>query len=145
MKTYLPGDILTKVDRASMAHSLEVRVPILDHELVEWLSGLPPEMKLKGRQGKYVLKKAMEPYLPDDILYRPKMGFEVPLASWFRGPLRQRVREAVLGPVIGDAGLFDNAFLKQMLDQHESRTRDYSVPLWSLLMFEAFQRRLVNC
>ncbi len=145
MKTYLPGDILTKVDRASMAHSLEVRVPILDHELVEWLSGLPPEMKLKGSQGKYVLKKAMEPYLPDDILYRPKMGFEVPLASWFRGPLRQRVREAVLGPVIGDAGLFDHAFLKQMLDQHESRTRDYSVPLWSLLMFEAFQRRLVNC
>src|SRR6202162_4017154 len=84
MKTYLVGDILTKVDRASMAHSLEVRVPLLDHPLMEWLSGLPPDLKLRGREGKYLFKKALEPYLSDDILYRPKMGFSVPLANWFR-------------------------------------------------------------
>ncbi|MDP1897057.1 MAG: asparagine synthase-related protein, partial [Sulfurimicrobium sp.] len=92
IKTYLAGDILTKVDRASMAHALEVRVPILDHKLVEWMSGVPSSYKLHGQEGKYIFKKALEPYLPDDILYRPKMGFSVPLASWFRGPLRQRVR-----------------------------------------------------
>src|SRR4029079_18886782 len=78
MKTYLPGDILTKVDRASMAHALEVRVPLLDHEFVEWVSGLPPDMKLRGSEGKYIFKKAMEKYLPDDILYRKKQGFAVP-------------------------------------------------------------------
>ncbi len=144
MKTYLVGDILTKVDRASMAHSLEVRVPILDHKLVEWTSSLPPQMKLNGREGKYILKKAMEPHLPNDILYRPKMGFAVPLATWFRGPLRQRVRAAVLGPVLGDTGWFDRRFLEQMIEQHQIGARDYSAPLWSLLMFEAFQRRMCD-
>jgi asparagine synthase (glutamine-hydrolysing) len=139
-KTYLPGDILTKVDRASMAHSLEVRVPILDHKLVEWVSGLPPEYKLNGREGKYLFKQALRPHLPEDILYRPKMGFAVPLASWFRGPLRGRVRRALLGPTLADTGFFDQRFLKHMVDQHQSGLRDYSAPLWSLLMFEAFCR-----
>ena len=87
MKTYLVGDILTKVDRASMAHALEVREPLLDHELMGWVSGLPVDLKLRGTEGKYLLKKAMEPYLPHDVLYRKKMGFSVPLAAWFRGPL----------------------------------------------------------
>lgn len=142
MKTYLAGDILTKVDRASMAHSLEVRVPILDHKLVEWMSGLSPGLKLHGREGKYVLKKAMEPYLPDDILYRPKMGFAVPLASWFRGPLRERVRKAVLGPVLARTGFFDQNFLRELVDQHQSGRRDNSAAIWSLLMFESFYRQL---
>ena len=138
MKTYLPGDILTKVDRASMAHALEVRVPILDHPLVEWISGLPPDLKLRGREGKYIFKKALAPYLPDDILYRRKQGFAVPLDRWFRGPLKQQLREAVLGPVMADTGLFDMAFLKQLVEQHISGRRDNSAALWSLLMFEAF-------
>lgn len=142
MKTYLVGDILTKVDRASMAHALEVRVPILDHKLVEWMSGLPPDFKLAGREGKYVFKKALESHLPHDILYRPKMGFSVPLASWFRGPLRQRVRDALLGPVLADSGIFDQKFLQQMVDQHQSGMRDYSASIWSLLMFEAYQRQV---
>jgi len=141
MKTYLPGDILTKVDRASMAHALEVRVPLLDHKLVEWISGLPPDLKLKGREGKYVFKKSMEPHLPDDILYRPKMGFAVPLAAWFRGPLKQRIRDAVLGPAMAESGSFDMNFLKTMLDQHQAGLRDYSAGLWSLLMYESFLRR----
>lgn len=144
MKTYLVGDILTKVDRASMAHALEVRVPLLDHKLVEWISGLPASLKLRGKEGKFIFKKSLKPYLPDDILYRDKMGFSVPLASWFRGPLRQRVREALLGPVLADTGIFNPTFLKEMLDQHQSGRRDYSAPLWSLLMFEAFLRNAMR-
>ena len=95
LKTYLVGDINTKVDRASMAHSLEVREPLMDHPLVEWLATLPSSLKVRGGEGKWLLKKAMEPHLPRDVLYRPKMGFAVPLARWFRGPLRAaRARRA---------------------------------------------------
>jgi len=141
MKTYLPGDILTKVDRASMAHALEVRVPLLDHQLVEWISSLPPDLKLHGREGKYVFKKAMEPYLPNDILYRPKMGFGVPLAGWFRGPLKETLREAVLNPVMEGSGHFDMDCLKTLLDQHQAGLRDHSASLWSLLMYESFLRQ----
>ena len=141
MKTYLPGDILTKVDRASMAHALEVRVPLLDHKLVEWISGLPSDIKLRGSEGKYVFKKALEPYLTEDILYRKKMGFAVPLASWFRGPLKQRVRESLLGANLLDTGIFNQHYLMQLVDDHQSGRRDYSGPIWSLLMFEAFLRK----
>ena len=142
LKTYLVGDILTKVDRASMAHGLEVRVPILDHKFVEWLAGLPPELKLRGREGKYLFKKSLESRLPEEILYRPKMGFAVPLASWFRGPLRERVKTALLGPCMLDSGIFDRSFLQQMVDQHQSGRRDFSTPIWTLMMFEAFQRNM---
>ncbi len=141
-KTYLVGDILTKVDRASMAHALEVRVPILDHVLVEWMARLPPALKLHGREGKFLFKRALEPLLPADVLYRPKMGFAVPLAAWFRGPLRERVRAAVLGEALGDSGLFDRRYLEHLVSAHQSGRRDYSAALWSLLMFEAFQRRI---
>lgn len=144
MKTYLAGDILTKVDRASMAHALEVRVPLLDHELVDWLSGLPPALKLKNGEGKYVFKKALEPYLPADILYRRKMGFAVPLAQWFRGPLRDHVRSAVLGPTLAETGIFEPRFLQQLVDQHQSGLRDNSAALWTLLMFESFLRQVVG-
>lgn len=142
MKTYLPGDILTKVDRASMAHSLEVRVPILDHQLVEWVSGLPAHVKLRGSEGKYVFKKSLEKMLPDDILYRSKMGFGVPLAKWFRGPLKERVRQAVLGDVLSSTGYFDQAFLKRLVDEHQSGIREHSSAIWSLLMFESFLRNI---
>jgi asparagine synthase (glutamine-hydrolysing) len=141
MKTYLPGDILTKVDRASMAHALEVRVPLLDHKLVEWISGLPPDMKLRGGEGKYVFKKSLEPYLSEEILYRKKMGFAVPLASWFRGPLRQRVRDALLGPMLAETGIFNQGFLHELVEQHQSGRRDYSQSIWALLMFDAFLRK----
>jgi asparagine synthase (glutamine-hydrolysing) len=138
LKTYLVGDINTKVDRASMAHSLEVREPLMDHPLVEWLATLPSSYKLRGGQGKWIFKRALEPQLPRDVLYRPKMGFGVPLAQWFRGPLRQRVRDAVLGARLMDTGMFDAGLLRQLVDQHESALRDHSAPLWSLLMFDAF-------
>ncbi len=141
-KTYLPGDILTKVDRASMAHALEVRVPILDHQFVEWVSGLPPELKLNGGEGKYLFKQALQPYLPRDILDRPKMGFSVPLANWFRGPLRRRARETILGETMHRCGIFDMAFVTRLIEQHQSGAKDHSAALWSLLMFESFQRQL---
>ena len=144
MKTYLVGDILTKVDRASMAHALEVREPLLDHPLMEWLASLSPTLKLRGGEGKYLLKKSLEPYLSKEILYRKKMGFSVPLASWFRGPLRQKVRDAVLGPTLMDTGLFNTDFLHQMVEQHQSGVRDYSASLWSLLMFESFLRNVMG-
>ena len=142
LKTYLPGDILTKVDRASMANSLEVRVPILDHHLVEWAATLPPDLKLKGREGKYALKKAMEPYLPEDVLYRPKMGFAVPLASWFRGPLRERVRSALTGQTLADTGMFDMGEVARLVEQHQLGTSNHSPAIWALIMFESFLRQV---
>jgi asparagine synthase (glutamine-hydrolysing) len=144
IKTYLVGDILTKVDRASMAHALEVREPLLDHKLVEWASRLPASLKLHGGEGKYVFKKALEHYLPNEILYRKKMGFAVPLASWFRGPLKEKVRQAVLGPTLAATGYFNADYLCELVDHHQSGLRDYSTPLWTLLMFEAFLRNTQN-
>lgn len=138
IKTYLPGDILTKVDRASMAHSLEVRVPLLDHKLVEWIAKLPPDLKLHKKEGKYLFKKGLEPYLPNEILYRPKMGFGVPLASWFKGPLKDQVQTSLLGETMQGCGLFDQKFLTKVVDQHQSGLRDHSTTIWSLLMFEHF-------
>ena len=143
-KTYLVGDINTKVDRASMAHSLEVREPLMDHELVEWAATLPSSLKVRGQEGKFLLKKSMEPHLPDAVLYRPKMGFAVPLARWFRGPLRQRVRAAVLGPRLAATGWFEPDYLQHLVDAHDNGSRDYSAPLWTLLMFEAFLRNVVD-
>jgi len=138
LKTYLPGDILTKVDRASMANSIEVRVPLLDHQLVEWISSLPTTLKRHQGEGKYLLKKAMEPWLPHDILYRPKKGFAVPLASWFRGPLRERLRGALSSEALRAADVFDSRQLERLFDQHDKGQRDWSTPLWAILMFEAF-------
>ncbi|MEO6746250.1 MAG: XrtA/PEP-CTERM system amidotransferase [Caldimonas sp.] len=139
-KTYLVGDINTKVDRASMAHSLEVREPLMDHPLVEWLATLPSSFKLRGGEGKWLLKKALEPQLPEAVLYRPKMGFAVPLARWFRGPLAQRMRDAVLGERLAATGWFERRALSQLIDEHQSGSRDHSPALWSLLMFDAFLR-----
>jgi asparagine synthase (glutamine-hydrolysing) len=144
LHTYLVGDINTKVDRASMAHSLEVREPLMDHPLVEWLSGIPSNLKIRGQQSKYLLKKAMEPYLPDEVMYRPKMGFAVPLAAWFRGPLKARVRESLLGPLLADTGIFNEHYLRELVDHHQSGLRDYSASLWTLLMFESFLRNVMD-
>ncbi len=144
MKTYLVGDINTKVDRASMAHSLEVREPLMDHLLLEWLATLPSALKVRGDEGKFLLKQAMEPHLPHDVLYRPKMGFAVPLARWFRGPLKDRVRDAVLGSRLADTGWFERATLERLLTEHQAGRQDHSASLWSVMMFEAFLRNVVD-
>jgi asparagine synthase (glutamine-hydrolysing) len=141
MKTYLVGDINTKVDRASMAHSLEVREPLMDHPLIEWSATLPSRLKQFRGEGKYLFKKAMEPLLPNAVLYRPKMGFAVPLARWFRGPLTERLTQSVLGERIAGTGLFNRSYLEHLVHAHRSGRRDYSASLWAILMFEAFLRR----
>ena len=140
-KTWLIGDINTKVDRASMAHSLEVREPLMDHMLVEWLATLPSSLKIHAGEGKYVLKKAFEPLLPHDVLYRPKMGFSVPLASWLRGPLKQRMQESVLSPRMCDSGYFNTATLEALIKEHLGGHHDHSTALWMLIMFDAFLRQ----
>jgi len=141
LKTYLVGDILTKVDRASMAHSLEVRVPLLDHKLVEWIATLPSDFKLQGGEGKYIFKKSLEGRLPEDILYRPKMGFGVPLGNWFRGELKQNIRDAVLSERMLECGYFNADYLRDLVNHHQSGVRDYSAPLWTLMMFDQFLSR----
>ena len=124
-----------------MAHGLEVREPLMDHPLVEWLANLPSRLKIRGGEGKWLLKTAMEPYLPHAVMYRPKMGFAVPLARWFRGPLRQRLQGALLDGALRRTDIFDPACVGELINAHMSGRRDHSSPLWTLLMFEAFLRR----
>jgi asparagine synthase (glutamine-hydrolysing) len=123
-----------------MAHSLEVREPLMDHELVEWLATLPSHLKLRGGEGKYIFKKAMEPLLPHDVLYRPKMGFSVPLASWLRGPLRQRMEQSVLSERMLASGFFNAEALRLLIKQHLGAQHDHATALWMLIMFDAFLR-----
>ncbi|GGD69042.1 XrtA/PEP-CTERM system amidotransferase [Lacimicrobium alkaliphilum] len=141
MKTYLVGDILTKVDRASMAHSLEVRVPILDHKFVEWAFKSPSDHNLYNGIGKYSFKKSLESHLPHDVLYRKKMGFAVPLADWFKGPLKDRLYDGLLSKQMTESGYFSSKQLKRLIDDHVSGVRDNSAPLWTLMMFESFMRQ----
>jgi len=147
LKTYLPGDILTKVDRASMAHSLEVRVPLLDHRFIEWANRVPGSLKLHGREGKYLFKQALEPRLPQEVLYRAKMGFAVPVSRWFRGPLQARLEQRLLNGALGDSGLFDMGYVSTLVRWHCSGQAEYGSMLWSLLMFESFCRsgQVSNC
>ncbi|WP_434362084.1 amidotransferase 1, exosortase A system-associated [Parasalinivibrio latis] len=138
MKTWLPGDILTKVDRASMHHSLEVRAPLLDHVLWEWGFSVPSKLNIQGRDGKWLMKKAMAPYLSEQILYRPKKGFSIPLAEWLRGPLAQTLRPELLDGKLAQKGWFDQVALCRLYEQHQSGTRDNSEALWSLLILARF-------
>jgi len=140
LKTYLVGDILTKVDRASMAHSLEVRVPFLDHKFIEWAFRLESDANLANGVGKLTLKKALEPHLPDDVLYRKKMGFAVPLADWFRGPLKQKLQDDVLSSRMLASGIFNPQQLHKLVADHLSGLKDNSAALWTLMMFDHFLR-----
>ncbi len=137
LATWLPGDILTKADRASMAASLEMRAPFLDHALVSWGLSLPAGLKLRGAQGKYVLKKAMEPFLPHDILYRPKQGFSSDLAAYFRANAG-RLRGRLLGAPMLSHDLFDGAAIARLLDEHAAGAFDHAQAIWLLLAFEGF-------
>ena len=139
-QTYLPGDINVKVDRASMAHSLETREPLMDHPLVEWMARLPQSLKIDG-ESKLLLKKAAEPMLPHDVLYRKKMGFAVPMAKWLRGPLRARMDAAIASPALADADILDTARLREMARQHVAGERDWSSGLWSVMCLSQFIER----
>jgi asparagine synthase (glutamine-hydrolysing) len=136
IKTYLVDDILVKVDRASMANSLEVRCPILDHKFMELAARVPSQLKLHGSAGKYIFKKALERVLPTDVLTRSKKGFAVPVAEWFRGELKGFAHDAVLGR---DDGMLNPAFLRTCWNEHQRRQRDWSALLWCVLMFRTWQ------
>lgn len=133
---WLPGDILTKVDRTSMAVSLEAREPLLDHRLVEFAARLPERMRVRGTTGKYLLKNCMQRYLPDDILYRPKQGFVTPIAQWLRGPLAGEAKRIASSSVLARSGWFEPRALSGLADAHIAGRRDNSRVLWQLLMLE---------
>jgi asparagine synthase (glutamine-hydrolysing) len=139
LMTYLPGDILTKVDRASMANSLELRSPMLDPEFVAMSFFLPPGAKLSRMHGgKMILKRAMKPYLPHDLLYRRKQGFTAPLARWLRGPLRSELLQLARSPGLRECGMIDTATIARMAAEHLGGLRDHSKGLWLAWVFDAF-------
>ncbi|MEX0729907.1 MAG: XrtA/PEP-CTERM system amidotransferase [Aquisalimonadaceae bacterium] len=143
MKVYLPSDILTKVDRASMAHGLEVRVPLLDHRFVEWAGRkIPPGLKLANGKTKAILKHAFEPMLPHDILYRRKMGFSVPIRQWFQGPLKARSQQLTASEHLVGSGLIDRKGLQDILAEHHGGRADHGSTIWSLMVLDACSERL---
>jgi asparagine synthase (glutamine-hydrolysing) len=144
-KTYLVGDILTKVDRMSMATSLEVRAPLLDHVFVEWVTALAPEWKLRGRQQKYILRKLAERVgVPKEALYRPKRGFAVPLVHWMRNEMKDLIRTVLQEPRTIQRGYFDSKGVERLLDEHCNGVRDHSDGIWRLLAFELWHRNFLD-
>jgi asparagine synthase (glutamine-hydrolysing) len=143
-KTYLPSDILTKVDRMSMATSLEARVPLLDHKLIDFVMQIPPELKLKGQETKYIFKKAMEGIVPHEILYREKQGFGVPINEWINSNLRERIHHELQEKRTLERGYFEAKYIKTLLDEHSTNRRDHSYRLWILWMSELWHRQFVD-
>ncbi|MEY4680956.1 MAG: hypothetical protein RLZZ276_2605 [Pseudomonadota bacterium] len=141
LATWLPGCILAKVDRASMAVGLEARAPFLDHRLVEWAGTLPRRLRLRGGEGKWILRRAMDGLLPPGILARRKQGFVMPLARWLRGPGGEEARRVLRGGAIADGGLLEADAIAGLLEAHRSGLSDHARPLWLLLCLEAFLRR----
>jgi asparagine synthase (glutamine-hydrolysing) len=142
IKTYLTDDILVKVDRASMAHSLEVRAPLLDHKLMELVASIPASLKLRGRNGKYILKKALAKILPDAVVHRKKMGFAVPLARWFRTDLKELAHSVIFSR--DHDGLLNESTIQRVWHEHQSGLRDRSTELWTVLMFRLWQRQFLG-
>jgi asparagine synthase (glutamine-hydrolysing) len=144
VETYLPGDLLTKMDIATMAHSLEARSPFLDSDVMEFAASLPVELKTRRGSRKRILRSAYRETLPDEILDGPKMGFAVPLGDWFRGELRDYSRDVLLDPRCLGRGYFARSFIDSMLDEHASGRRDRSAQIWATLMLELWHREFVD-
>jgi asparagine synthase (glutamine-hydrolysing) len=142
LKNYLPLDILTKVDRMSMAHSIETRVPLLDHKLVEFAAGIPSDLKLNGTS-KYIFKEALRGILPDSVINRPKQGFGVPLGRWFRGSLGGFLREHLLSERSRARKFFNMSYIENLIVLHE-RGRPLDLQLWTLVSFELWCRRFID-
>ena len=136
LKIWLPGDILTKVDRTSMAVSLEAREPLLDHRLVEFAARLPARLRLRGGTGKYLMKRALGRYLPDEILHRRKMGFVTPISAWFRGPLAAAAEAVARSPGLTELGWFDESAIAKVAADHRAGRADHGRLLWQLLMLD---------
>jgi asparagine synthase (glutamine-hydrolysing) len=141
LKGYLGEGVLTKVDRASMACSLEVRVPLLDRRVVEFAAALPPELRLRGMTTKYVLKRAMRGRLPADIIRRPKKGFGVPLGRWFRGELGTLLYDVCASDAVRRAGLFRPEVVERLLREHREGRRDHRKKLYTLLAWQLWAAR----
>ena len=144
LKTWLPDDLLLKADKMTMACSLELRVPMLDHKLLEFSTALPDQLRRNGDEGKFLLKKLMERYLPHEIIYRPKKGFPVPIAVWFRGPLFERVRDILLDTRTLGRGYFQSEYISHVLEQHRSGAEDLSRRIFSLLALELWHRKYID-
>jgi asparagine synthase (glutamine-hydrolysing) len=142
LKIWLPGDILTKVDRTSMAVSLEAREPLLDHRLVEFAARLPAGMRLRGGSGKWLMKRALGRYLPDEVLHRTKMGFVTPVGAWFGGPLAGEAAAIAHSPALGELGWFDGTAIADIAAAHRSGRADHGRLLWQLLMLDKSLQRL---
>jgi asparagine synthase (glutamine-hydrolysing) len=140
LKGYLAEDILTKVDRASMAHGLEVRAPFLDMDIVNFAVTLDPHHKYRGRSGKYILKEAMKGYLPSQIIKRPKKGFNIPIGSWIKNELRDFFTENILDGELVRSGLFKRDGLAILLESHLSGRVDHRKKLWTLLVLELWMK-----
>jgi len=144
-KTYMVSDILTKVDRMSMATSLEVRVPILDHLFVEWVTGLPPEWKMRGKKQKYIFRQLAERVgVPRNVLYRPKQGFALPLVHWIRHEMKDLIMSVLLDPRTAQRGYFNPDGLRRLLDEHFTKRRNHSGRIWRLLIFELWHRNFLE-
>jgi asparagine synthase (glutamine-hydrolysing) len=142
MQIWLPGDILTKVDRMSMAVSLEAREPLLDYRLMQFAASLPAHMRVRGKQGKWLMKKSLETILPHDVLYRPKMGFVTPIDTWFRDGLATEAQRLAQSPVLAQTGWFNMGELARIVAAHQSGQSEYSRQIWQMLMLEKSLVRL---
>lgn len=143
LKFHMPGGILTKVDRASMAVSLEAREPLLDHRLVEFCASLPESLRVRGTSGKWLMKQAMRPYLSKRVLFRPKMGFVTPIGAWLRGPLAPQARAIGQAGTLADTGWFDTARISDLADAHIAGRAEHGRLLWQLLMLDKSLMRLI--
>jgi asparagine synthase (glutamine-hydrolysing) len=141
MQTYMVDDILTKVDRASMLNSLEVRVPLLDHKFAELSFKIPSRLKLHGKDGKYILKAAMSTALPENILKHPKQGFAVPLSAWFKDDLKEYINDTVLSPKALLSNYVDKNYVRKIVDDNKNGMRDFSSKIWSLVFFEEWLKQ----
>jgi len=144
VQAYLPGALLVKMDIATMAHSVEARSPFLDHHLMEFAAALPSEQKFNGKNGKQILRSALRRVLPAQILDRPKMGFGVPLARWFREDLRELPSDILLDPRSLGRGYFRRAEIECLIREHRDRIADHSLRLWVLLQLEMWHREVVE-
>jgi asparagine synthase (glutamine-hydrolysing) len=143
-KHYLSGDLLVKMDIASMANSLEARSPFLDHKLLEFSMNVPCSFKIKNGVRKYILKRALSDILPGKILNRNKMGFSIPLIYWFRNELKGFAYQTILDNSDGIKLFFNLAYIKQLLDEHASGRKNHALRIWSLIVFEMWYRRFMK-
>jgi asparagine synthase (glutamine-hydrolysing) len=144
LRTYLPGDLLAKVDIASMSCSLEARSPLLDHELVEFAASLPTSEKIRGKEKKVIFRRALRGWVPDEILDAPKRGFHPPLADWLRGDLRGFSEEVLLDPVARERGHFRSDRVAELIDRHVRGVEDHSQGIWRLMVYELWHREFVD-